>query len=74
MIVLVPRLLAAGNLADPPLGREAWGEDNRVAVAADAGERFHNVLTGEEVEVEGGAISVAAALASFPVALLVRAA
>ena len=56
------------------MGREAWGEDNRVAVPADAGERFHNVLTGEEVEVEGGAISVAAALASFPVALLVRAA
>ena len=74
VIVLVPRLLAAGNLADPPLGREAWGEDNRVAVAADAGERFRNVLTGEEVEVEGGAISVAATLASFPVALLVRAA
>jgi hypothetical protein len=32
------------------------------------------VLTGEEVEVEEGAIPVAAALASFPVALLVRAA
>jgi (1->4)-alpha-D-glucan 1-alpha-D-glucosylmutase len=74
VIVLVPRLLAAGHLADPPVGREAWGDDNRVAVAADAGERFRNVLTGEHLAVEGGAISVAAALANFPVALLIRAA
>jgi hypothetical protein len=32
------------------------------------------VLTGEHLAVEGGAISVAAALANFPVALLIRAA
>jgi (1->4)-alpha-D-glucan 1-alpha-D-glucosylmutase len=73
-VVLVPRLLAAGGLADPPLGVEVWGDDNRVAVPPDAGERFRNVFTGEDIEVERGVLPVAAVLASFPVALLVRAA
>ncbi|MGH7332463.1 MAG: hypothetical protein ACREKS_06880 [Candidatus Rokuibacteriota bacterium] len=72
LVIVVPRLLAVGGLTDPPLGREAWGDDTRVAVPADAGERFCSVLTGENIELERGALPVAAALASFPVALLVR--
>lgn len=73
-VVVVPRLLAAGGIPDPPLGREAWGTDNRVTVPSDAGQHFRNVLTGEHVEAAHGVLPVADTLASFPVALLVRAA
>ncbi len=73
-VVVVPRLLAAGGLPDPPLGREVWGDDTRVAIPADAGERFRNVFTDEEIDVERGVFTVAAALANFPLALLVRSA
>jgi maltooligosyltrehalose synthase len=72
-LTLVPRLLAAGGFPDPPLGHAAWGNESTVLIPADAGRRFRNVFTGEWLEAEDGRLDLAAAFASFPVALLVRA-
>jgi len=72
-LTLVPRLLAAGGFPDPPLGHAAWGNESTVLIPADAGRHFRNVFTGERLEAEDGRLDLAAAFASFPVALLVRA-
>jgi hypothetical protein len=41
-----------------------------VAVDAPDGARFMNLLTGEDVVVEGGRVALAHALARFPAAAL----
>jgi maltooligosyltrehalose synthase len=55
----------------PPLGGGYWGADTSVRVPAEAGGRLANVFTRERLAVEA-VLPVARALASFPVALLVR--
>ncbi|HSE93789.1 MAG TPA: malto-oligosyltrehalose synthase [Methylomirabilota bacterium] len=70
VVTLVPRLLARRQ-GGPPLGMPYWGE-TRVRVPAAVGTRFHNVLTGEQVETSDEAVAVGRALRSFPVALLER--
>ncbi|HEX3176795.1 MAG TPA: malto-oligosyltrehalose synthase [Methylomirabilota bacterium] len=66
-ITVVPRLLARRGSDATPLGAEFW-HDTAVALPADLGRRFRNVLTGEEVE----ALTLGRVLGRFPVALLER--
>jgi maltooligosyltrehalose synthase len=51
----------------PPIGPEVWGETHVLLPDSGRG-RCRNVLTGELLEVEGQ-LSLAQALANFPVAL-----
>src|SRR5262249_24227270 len=71
----VPLHLAGRRIADPPLGPDYWGTTS-IPIPDDLGARFRNVLTGETVEVgptaDGRGLALGRALASFPVALLVR--
>jgi (1->4)-alpha-D-glucan 1-alpha-D-glucosylmutase len=66
-VTIVPRLLARRGGELPPLGPEYW-QDTTVEIPAEAGRRFRNVLTGEDLG--GGALPVGHALAHVPVALL----
>jgi len=66
-VTVVPRLLARRGGELPPLGPEYW-QDTTVEIPAEAGRRFRNVLTGEDLD--GGALPVGHALAHVPVALL----
>ena len=74
-LTVVPLHLARRRVDDPPLGLDYWG-DTWLPIPDDLGGRFGNVLTGETVEVgptaEGRGLALGRALASFPVALLVR--
>jgi (1->4)-alpha-D-glucan 1-alpha-D-glucosylmutase len=67
---VVPRLLARRGVEEPPLGRQYWGEGTRVAIPAEVGDRFVNVLTGERLTVTDGGIDAGSLFASLPVALL----
>ncbi len=68
---LSTRLVETGRF---PVGEEVWGR-TALRLPAEAPARFTEVLTGREVEVRrrlrGADLSLSAALASFPVALLV---
>jgi (1->4)-alpha-D-glucan 1-alpha-D-glucosylmutase len=68
-VALAPRLFAKLMGADDlaPLGAKAWGE----ASVPLEGE-YRNVLTGERLASRAGRLRVAEALATFPVALLLR--
>jgi (1->4)-alpha-D-glucan 1-alpha-D-glucosylmutase len=72
VLVVVPRLLVRLGVTDAPVGRAVWG-DTRVVLGGEL-ERasFRNLLSGEPITLEGGAIAVADALRQFPLALLVR--
>jgi len=74
-LTVVPLHLAKRRVEDPPLGPGYWGSTS-LSIPDDLGARFANVLTGETVEVErtaeGCNLALGSALASFPVALLVR--
>jgi (1->4)-alpha-D-glucan 1-alpha-D-glucosylmutase len=74
-LTVVPLHLAKRRIDDAPLGPDYWGTTS-VPIPDDLGARFGNVLTGETVEVEdtaeGRGVALGRALASFPVALLVR--
>jgi (1->4)-alpha-D-glucan 1-alpha-D-glucosylmutase len=74
-LTVVPIHLAKRRIDDPPLGPDYWG-DTWLSIPDDLGARFGNVLTGDSVEVglpaEARGLSLGHALASFPVALLVR--
>jgi (1->4)-alpha-D-glucan 1-alpha-D-glucosylmutase len=70
-ITVVPRLLARRGTGDHPIG-PYWGDDTRVEIPDELGARFVDALAGARVEVEGGTVPVARALANLPVALLVR--
>jgi (1->4)-alpha-D-glucan 1-alpha-D-glucosylmutase len=72
MLVAVAGRLYASLLDAPhdlPLGEAVW-QDTAVAVDAPDGARFMNLLTGEDVVVEGGRVALAHALARFPAAAL----
>ncbi|HET9351972.1 MAG TPA: malto-oligosyltrehalose synthase, partial [Burkholderiales bacterium] len=62
---LFARLMDGDDLA--PLGAKAWGEA-RLPLEGE----YVNVLTGERHEGRAGHVSIAALLATFPAALLVR--
>jgi (1->4)-alpha-D-glucan 1-alpha-D-glucosylmutase len=70
-VTVVPRLLARRGGEEPPLGRGYWGQDTRVVIPTDVGDRFLNALTGERLAAAGGGLEAASAFANFPVALLV---
>ena len=67
------RLLARRGADGLPLGAEYWA-DTWIELPRELGGRFTNVVTGEAVESttagEAAALPLAAALATFPVALL----
>jgi (1->4)-alpha-D-glucan 1-alpha-D-glucosylmutase len=71
LIVIVPRLAAplleGAELPKPPA--EAWG-DTRVALPQTAGDRLHNPLTSETIEVRPESLRASDVLAALPVALL----
>ncbi len=76
VLVVVPRLVVrlTDGAQNPPMGPEVW-ETTRLALPpALAGRRWRNVFTGEIVaadDQEGASgLSLAAALGTFPVALL----
>jgi len=72
-LTVVPLHLATRRIDDPPLGPNYWGA-TWLSVPDDFGASFHNVLTGETVDVEltadGRGLALGRVLASFPVALL----
>lgn len=71
LVVVAGRLYAKlGGAPDRlPLGRDAWG-DTQVELAGLAVDApLANVLTGESLRAENGAIVLARALATFPVAV-----
>jgi (1->4)-alpha-D-glucan 1-alpha-D-glucosylmutase len=74
-VTVIPRLLARRGADGLPLGADYWA-DTWVELPRELGGRFTNVLTGETVESapagESLALSVGAALAAFPAALLDR--
>ena len=74
-LTIVPRLLARRGADGLPLGAEYWA-DTWLELPRELGGRFMNVLTGETIESgtagEAAALPLAAALATFPVALLER--
>ncbi|MFN2441398.1 MAG: malto-oligosyltrehalose synthase [Thermoanaerobaculia bacterium] len=69
VVVVVPRLPA--SLVRPgvwPIGSEIWGD---LMLRTGARSSLTNIFTGERIRVSRGTISVADALQSFPVAVLV---
>jgi len=72
-VVIVPRL--AGSLLETsgaPLGNEVWS-DTRVVLTARIAGRYHNIFTAENVTSNDACeLTVAEALANFPVAMLLR--
>jgi (1->4)-alpha-D-glucan 1-alpha-D-glucosylmutase len=82
MIIVAPRLIATllNNVDVPPLGTQIW-EDTHILLPCFCREKCQNLLTGKDLELiqmenynDGHTsrqtkISVASALAEFPVAL-----
>ena len=65
----------AGLIANPatrvlPLGEAVWGDTAVALPGWSEGTRFENVLTGEVVTLEQGAIHLVNAFANFPAAAL----
>ena len=65
----------AGSIASPamrvlPLGEAVWGDTAVALPGWSEGTRFENVLTGEVVTLEQGAIHLVNAFANFPAAAL----
>jgi (1->4)-alpha-D-glucan 1-alpha-D-glucosylmutase len=71
-VVLAGRLFAAFELpvGTPPVGAEGWGDTRAAVDFLPEATPLTNLLTGETVVVEGGAIRLARACAHFPGALL----
>jgi (1->4)-alpha-D-glucan 1-alpha-D-glucosylmutase len=68
-ITAVPRLAFTMTSGEKwPLG-EAW-KNARISLPEELQRRFANVLTGENVSVEGGALNCASVFATLPIALL----
>jgi (1->4)-alpha-D-glucan 1-alpha-D-glucosylmutase len=69
-VSVVPRLLAGfvpeGRM---PLGKEHWA-DTRLKIPGDAPVRWVDAISGEELQVESGALAVGEILSRFPVAML----
>ncbi len=70
-LTIVPRLLARRGIEDAPLGERYWADETRLLVPPEAGPHLVNRLTGEQLAVDRGGLSLADVFASFPVALLV---
>jgi (1->4)-alpha-D-glucan 1-alpha-D-glucosylmutase len=71
-IVVVPRLVlgALHGRDEPPIGARTWGTASLTLPSALSRGRLTNVFTGERLDASRGVLPIAAALASFPVALL----
>lgn len=72
-ITVVPRLLARRGSDDDPIG-EYWGDETRLVVPAELGTSFVDVLTGQRLTVEDGALGFHRLFEHVPLALLRRAA
>ncbi|HEY7313876.1 MAG TPA: malto-oligosyltrehalose synthase, partial [Gemmataceae bacterium] len=76
VLVAVPRLVVrlAGGTEQAPMGPAIWGATRLLLPPALAARRYRNIFTGEVLaaDVEDGTsgLSLAAAFAAFPVALL----
>jgi (1->4)-alpha-D-glucan 1-alpha-D-glucosylmutase len=70
-LTIVPRLLARRGIEEAPLSERYWGDETGVLVPPEAGPHLVNRLTGEQLAVDRGGLSLADVFASFPVALLV---
>ncbi len=71
-ITVAPRLLARRGRDDDPVGAEYWGQETRLVVPPELGAAFVNVLTGERLTAEDGALGFERVFASVPLALLRR--
>jgi (1->4)-alpha-D-glucan 1-alpha-D-glucosylmutase len=71
-LTIVPRLLARRGSEEPPIGGDYWGDQTRLLVPPEAGQRLLNPLTGERLTVQAGALPLSTVFANFPVAMLVR--
>ena len=73
-LVVAPRLTAALAGGDAPVGEASWQDTALVLPPALAGARWRCALTGRDVPVDahgdGGRLRLGAALADFPVSLL----
>ena len=71
-VAIVPRLLTrlAPSAGESPLGADVWGDTTVELPGEFADRRWTNALTGEIVHAADGKLTVAAACAQFPVALL----
>jgi (1->4)-alpha-D-glucan 1-alpha-D-glucosylmutase len=58
------------GVGDAPLGSAVWNE-TALALPEDAPTEWRNALTGETLDATDGALRIADALATLPVALLV---
>jgi (1->4)-alpha-D-glucan 1-alpha-D-glucosylmutase len=78
ILVVVPRLgvRLGGGSEQPPMGPEVWGTTRLLLPAPLAAGSYRSLFTGEMLEVDRSddtpGLSLAAALADFPVALLQR--
>ena len=62
-------LAPIGNL---PMGSAVWQDTAVDVTAVEGGATWENRLTGRTVQVQGGRLALAEALADFPAAILVR--
>jgi (1->4)-alpha-D-glucan 1-alpha-D-glucosylmutase len=71
-IVIVPRWSAKlmDGVSESPVGEKAWADTTITLSNGASAARMRDVFTGREVAVEGS-VSIADALAEFPVAVLV---
>jgi (1->4)-alpha-D-glucan 1-alpha-D-glucosylmutase len=71
IVAVVPRLVATllPDASTPPVGAAVWGT---TSVALTTPGQYHNLFTGQVVDVRDGSLSMSDALAAFPVALLAR--
>jgi (1->4)-alpha-D-glucan 1-alpha-D-glucosylmutase len=76
VLVAVPRLVVrlAGGSEQPPMGPEVWGTTRLLLPPPLAARSYRNLFTGEVLAADSpdgtSGLSLAAALADFPVALL----
>jgi len=73
LVVIAGRLFAKllGEAGKLPLGEEVWADTAIDAAGLADGTPLENLITGETIEVAGGHIALARAVANFPAAALI---
>jgi (1->4)-alpha-D-glucan 1-alpha-D-glucosylmutase len=74
IVVVAPRLVDSLLRGDAiaPVGSAVWGETAVHLPESDDGATYRNLFTGGQIAATAGTLSVAEALADFPVAVLIR--
>jgi (1->4)-alpha-D-glucan 1-alpha-D-glucosylmutase len=70
VIAIAPRLVRDLVRLDEAIPRLVFGDES-ITLPHDAATRFRDIFTGASIEVHAGRITVGAALATFPVSVLV---